>query len=228
MTDALKDALKCGLLACCIAAMLVFIGCFNRITATVESLPGIVDARAAALQVEMFRRVDIAIGDIKQTADRADSRTGEALGIVRTAVANADVQIGATRADVAAQLSALNTTAALTAQSADTLLNRYQRLPDEIRADREYQGLVAETLGVLGATKITMGAAAKTANVIAAEAPKIAENTEKITASFAAIADDGHKFTNAVTKPKGFWGKFKDGLQTGDGLIRALGAAGVL
>ena len=50
----------------------------------------------------------------------------------------------------------------LVARSTAALEARYTGLPDDIRADREYQGLVAETMGVLGATKVTMGQAART------------------------------------------------------------------
>lgn len=210
----------------------VILGCTaweaRKTLQAIQTVPAMLDKRAAAIEADTMQRVDAALARLDHAETLADARTAEALKVVRSAVADADAQISGARADVKSEFNTLNATVSLTGESADSLLNRYQRLPDEIRADREYQGLVAETMGVLGASKVTMGAAAKTANVIAAEAPKVAKNVESISASFAGIADDGHKFTNAVTKPKSFWGKFRDGLQTGGGLIRALNAAGVL
>ncbi len=145
-------------------------------------------------------RIASAIAMAGKTETDADARIGELLVVAR----HLDEQLPVI-AD--RQMDRANDSLALVASNAAQLELRYTGLPDEIRADREYQGLVAETMGVLGATKITMGQAAKTAKVIADEAPKMTEHADR-------IAVDVTREADTLTKPQSFWSALRSWLLT--------------
>jgi hypothetical protein len=65
----------------------------------------------------------------------------------------------------------------------------------------------AQVLGVLGATKVTMGAVAKTSITIEKATPALTDAAVKGGKELTAIAADGHKMADQLTKPKTFWGK---------------------
>jgi hypothetical protein len=180
---------------------------------TVRTIPAMLDARVAAVQLDTKAEVEAlrkdvitqvaeVRTDIRQIAGLADSRTGEALGMVRSTAAEVVQQAAWARMDANEQLTAANHSLDFVAQSTAALEARYTSLPDEIRADREYQGLVAETMGVLGATKVTMGQAAKTAKVVADEAPKMTSYADK-------IAGDVTREADVLTKPQSIWSQIR-------------------
>ncbi len=158
------------------------------------------DAKAEidAVRADLVAQVSGARGDIRILSSRVDARTGEALEIVRSTASELAAQTGHARTDADRQLTTANESLGMVARSTAALEARYTGLPDEIRADHEYQGLVAETMGVLGATKVTMGQAARTAKVVADESPKMTGHVEK-------IAEDVTREADALTQPKSFW-----------------------
>jgi hypothetical protein len=219
----LKESLKC-LALFWLCALLV------AVTVAVRRVPGEInhqaDATRAALQAELHiavldanqqleaaitlldRRTDSALREVHAANLNADQRTGEALGIVRILATNAEAQATGLRADVNGQLTTLNQTAALAVQPIGQLAERYT-IPA-----REVQGLVAEMMGVLGATKITMGQTAVTAKVIAVEAPKMTAHVDSVASSVEREADQ-------LTKPQTFWSSLRTWLLT---LARIYGA----
>ncbi len=184
-----------------------------RTLRTIQTVPAMLDARVAAVQldtraevaslrVELLGQVAGARADIRQIAGIADQRTAQALQVVSSTAGEITQQAAWARMDAVGQLTAANRSLDTVARSTAALEARYTNLPDEIRADREYQGLVAETMGVLGATKVTMGQAAKTAKVVADEAPKMTSYADK-------IAGDVTREADVLTKPQSIWSQIR-------------------
>ncbi len=218
-----REVLKCLVLASLCALLVAG-------TVALQRLPQIVNRQADETRAAVLAEFHVAIADANQritdlsdVLDRrsayalrtvnavalsADQRTGEALDIVRDVAVNANLQATALRDNLNGQLTALNQTAVMALTPFDDLARRYT-IPD-----REVKGLVDETMGVLGATKVTMGQAAVTAKAIAAEAPKMTAHVDSVAKSVEREADQ-------LTKPQSFWGALRSWLLT---LARMYGA----
>jgi hypothetical protein len=172
---------------------------------------------------------------LASTAERdANARLGETLDIVRNDSAAALYEVHQARrtlsygvASANYQLSVANGilgtaeenlfseqgAATATLKQAERTLARYQQLPDDIAGDKVFKAYQAQGLGVLGATKVFMGDAAKAGRTFDAKFPALMD-------SVTGIAGDAHTFTSNAVKPRGTWGAAKDILTVAAGLGR--------
>jgi hypothetical protein len=168
------------------------------------------------------RDVKATVDGITSTADarltdlirRTDARTGEALAIAEELPSLIDRHAANTETILDSQLTAINVTIERTAKPIGDLAKEYAALPDQIGTNRETQGLIAETMGVLGATKVTMGEAAKAAKTFDQKWPEMLANGDRISGSAEGIAEDVKREADQLTKPQTFWAQFRTWLLT--------------
>jgi hypothetical protein len=164
----------------------------------------------------------------------ANGKLGEALDIVRRdsaaalyeihqarqtityAAARADYQLTLANGILGAgeeNLAGENGSVTATLRQLERTLARYQQIPDDIAGDKIFKAYEAQGLGVLGATKVFMGDAARAGRTFDQHFPALMDSATGITA-------DVHTFTGNAVKPRGTWGTVKDILTVGAGLGR--------
>lgn len=189
----------------------------QRITAQVEALPQIIsdsekdivsltdrqlsgitgqldsnikDSAAAVLQVSMdtrketLARVDAGLSEIHSIRDVVNTALNGKEGIVWS-VANLSISGGA-------------------------LADTYRALPGQISQDRIFKAYEAQGLGVLGATKVFMGDAAKAGRTFDAQFPILLSNITDTTGSFTHVASHYDRVLTGPTSVRGKiaeWGK---------------------
>ena len=154
----------------------------------------------------LIDQIEGARADLRAQLRETNRQTAGTLATLNGAIAalpeTLDAQLSGARADAVAQLATANQALTAVAASTAALEDTYRDLPANMRADREYQGLVAETLGVLGATKVTMGEAAKASKIIAAETPRLTANVDQISSDVTRDAD-------SLTRPQSVWASIR-------------------
>jgi hypothetical protein len=216
--------------AVCAAAIVALVSIAmlaQAVRVAIEDVPGRVDAGLATIRHDVDSNLDATRADVLGIAVRADKRTGEALDVVRAGLADADIQIGGLRSDVNGQMTAVNSTLALAAEPYGDLARRITLIPDQLAADRETKGLIAETMGVLGATKITMGQIAKASKTFDDRWPSLLDSADSSSKAMTGIFVNVQRFTDKATAPCKGWCVVKESFGVINGSIRAAGAAGV-
>ena len=107
------------------------------------------------------------------------------------------------------QLGKLNATVSSVAVPLNDLSTTYARLPDQISEDRVFKSYMANGLGLIAATKLTMGQTEKTMKTVAEEAPLMAKHAESIAGSFDTMGVAATKEANALTAPQTKWSMIK-------------------
>jgi hypothetical protein len=165
------------------------------------------------------------VAETSAIRDTADRRLGDTLARADTALATLE----SLRQDLKPAIE----NAALTEQSAASLLDTYTALPAQVgerlapsfaKLEPEVTCQLANGAGYGGCwhARITavLGEAANAGGVFTRKFPAFAD-------SATGIAKDVHTFTSKAVSPRGFWGTFKDFVATGSGVTRAMGAAGL-
>ncbi len=218
-----RQILICAALAALTALLIAATACICVIARTVEKLPvqledQIIISRNQALDEIAATRKEL-LAHLDKLEARADSRLG---GIQR----DARLELAATRELVAHELDAN------LARVDDALGVIYKSQSDlapilahvtqiTLHADEasailfRRDALPAQVLGVLGATKVTMGETAQAMKVIRDSAPQVSLSTIATAKSIEGIAADVHQVTSAYLKPRTFWGKVWGGVKSG-------------
>jgi hypothetical protein len=214
----IRESLVCLLLA----VLICFFGAGVRLEITASESLKSTTIKVTGMAETVTGEVASVDAIFKDAVKRTDARTGQALAIVSkikvdlpqlldrhagnlemildsqlgTANANLNGQLSAANSTVREQLREVNSTIALNAAPIGDFAKRYT-IPD-----REVQGLVAETIGVLGATKVTLGQAAKASLTFDQKFPKLMDDADHISSDITREAD-------ALTKPQSFMSQMR-------------------
>jgi hypothetical protein len=149
--------------------------------------------QVAALRTDVFKQIKSIQGDTFKTL--SDLRI------------DTDAQLDTTRTQLMAQLSRTNDSVAelvkIRSDIAPTVASVNEASGVLLRRD----ALPAQVLGVLGATKVTMGSVAQMANQANKAMPVYIRSTESVAGSVASITSDVSTFTNTITKPQPWYKK---------------------
>ncbi len=219
----MRSILTCTALAALTCLLIAATACVCVIARTVEKIPvqledQIIISRNQALDEIAATRKEL-LAHLDKLEARADSRLGgiqrDANSQLTRAIDKADSQLirALERVDIAlGEIHATSVNLApilghvgqITAHAdeASAILFRRDALP-------------AQILGVLGATKVTMGETAQAMKVIRDSAPQVSLSTIATAKSIEGIAADVHQVTSAYLKPRTFWGKVWGGVKSG-------------
>jgi len=145
------------------------------------ALPGQVDTRISAVEKDLTHQVSTAIFDannringaltiVDQRTDQAlkivDDRSGGIVNLATSGVGSAEKVATQAEADLNARLVDTNKILADTAKPVADVASTYAALPNQIAQDRVFKAYVDNGLGLIAATKLTMGQAAKMSKTI--------------------------------------------------------------
>ncbi|HLH32701.1 MAG TPA: hypothetical protein VKY31_15985 [Terriglobia bacterium] len=169
--------------------------------ATIKALPAMVADEAIGIRAELGARVDTALDiardEIRQTrnaavqqiaitrADALEEIEGlhqDGIAISVAGLRMADRQLDSMKNQIAPTLGAVETTL-------DGI--------DQMRAE-----LRPQVLGLVAASKVTMGETAQTLRTVRDAAPRFVNSEEKIAGNIERITDDAAKLADRLTRPK--------------------------
>ena len=164
----------------------------------------LVDRHARQLEQDLRLRLDAMIARVDVATVKADARTGEALSVVREFRTTADARLASMQDQVERTTNGIRTDVEPVLENAASI---------EAHTDKAIVDLHPQVLGLVAASKVTMGQAAQTAREVERATPALLKDAQGIAKSADGITADVHTATTDFVKPQTKWQKFKTWLE---------------
>ena len=206
---------------------------------TLTELPGLIDERAAHIEVTAVAAVDrnmaLALKPVNRTASLVDRRTWELVSISYKLADRLADTLDRTRSDVKESLTTANTTAASLSLGVTSALKPLQSsaqqvndaLPLYLDCDHNPDCAFNRFQGVSKSVEKMSSDGAKAMRTFDQKWPELLGTVDAQSESMLGISENVRRFTDRAVAPCKGWCLVRSIITTSSGAVRAAGAAGV-
>lgn len=176
---------------------------------SLATLPTVLDKRVESLQSTVTALPDLVLPPVLKRVDRGIEKADAQITALRTEVLQ---RVDTLEHDANARTGEALATIQILQQDVQPVLENAASI--EAHADKAVVDLHPQLLGLVAASKVTMGQTAQTMREVERAAPALLEDARGIGKSADGIAADVHQITSDIARPKSFWGKVKAFLES--------------